>query len=51
MVLILIGEVDEVLFIPPETLSTHMLAGTLGSPLEAGMNMYPDLEHTYIQDV
>ena len=50
MVLTLIGEEDEVLYIPPEALSTHMMAGALGSPLDTGMDMYPELEMTYIKD-
>ena len=50
MVLILISEEEEALLIPPEALSTHMLAGVIGSPLEAGIDMYPELELTYIKD-
>ena len=50
MVLVLIGEEDEVLFIPPEAASSHRMAETLGSPLNTGMDMYPELEMTYIKD-
>lgn len=50
MVLILIGEEDEVLLIPPEALLSHTMAGALGSPLDTGMDMYPELEMTYIKD-
>jgi hypothetical protein len=50
MVLVLIGEEDEVLFVPPEAVSSHRMAGVLGSPLDTGMDMYPELEMTYIKD-
>ena len=43
----LIDKPDAVLYIPPEALDTHHLAGVLGSPLEAGENMYCDLHYTY----
>lgn len=50
MVLVLISEEDEVLFLPPEAISSHVMAGALGSPLDTGMDMYPKLEMTYIKD-
>ena len=50
MVLVLIGEEDEVLFIPPEAVSSHRMAAALGSPLDTGMDMYPELEMMYIKD-
>ena len=33
--------------IPLEALDSHPLAGVLGSPLEAGENMYLDLQSQY----
>ena len=36
------------LSIPEEALVTHHLAGVLGSPLEAGENMYHDLHVRYL---
>lgn len=48
MVLVLIASEIDVLFIPPEALVTHQLAGVLGSPLEAGERMYPELQRTYM---
>ena len=47
MVLVLIGNERTVLHIPQEALDTHRLAGELGTPLEAGEDMYPDLQMTY----
>ena len=38
----LIDQPDAVLYIPPEALDTDHLDGVLGSPLEAGENMYCD---------
>ena len=38
------------LSIPQEALDTHPLAGVLGSPLEAGENMYSDLHNQYSAD-
>ena len=39
---------EDVLSIPPEALDTHHLAGIIGSPLEAGENMYIDLRDKYL---
>ena len=47
VLLSLLGTPEEVLSIPREALDTHPLAGVLGSPLEAGENMYPDLHNQY----
>lgn len=47
MVLILISDEEEVLYIPPEALYSHKMAGEVGAPLEAGTAMYPELEKTY----
>ena len=44
----LLDKPESVLSIPPEALDTHHLAGVLGSPLEAGENMYRDLRYTYL---
>ena len=38
-----------VLSFPQEVLNTHHLAGVLGSPLEAGENMYGDLQGRYAE--
>lgn len=48
MVLVLIGKEEDVLYIPQEALDSHRLAGVLGAPLEAGSDMYPELERTYL---
>ena len=48
ILLSLLNSPEEVLSIPPEALDTHHLAGVLGSPLEAGENMYPDLHNQYM---
>ena len=39
---------DEVLKIPTDALQTHPQAGVLGAPLEAGQDMYADLQKTYL---
>lgn len=44
------GTKDKLLFIPSDVLSTHKLAGVLGSPLEAGKQMYADLQNQYFND-
>lgn len=36
-----------ILSIPRDALNTHHLAGVLSSPLEAGENMYRDLQGRY----
>ena len=41
---------DRVLSIPREALKTHHLAGVLGSPLEAGNEMYTYLRDGYISN-
>ena len=38
-----------ILSIPREALNTHHLAGVLSSPLEAGENMYRDLQGRYVE--
>ena len=50
LLLILLGNPKAVLSIPREALSTHNLAGVLGSPLEAGANMYRDLLNKYYEN-
>ena len=47
LLLTLLGNPKAVLSIPREALNTHNLAGVLGSPLEAGTNMYRDLQNKY----
>ena len=37
------------LSIPPKALDTHHLTGIIGSPLEAGENMYIDLRDKYLE--
>ena len=44
LAIILTGNLQDMLSIPQEALDTHKLAGVLGSPLEAGKNMYSDLQ-------
>ena len=46
IVLVLTGNPQDVLSIPQEALSVHRLAGVLGNPLEAGKNMYSDLQNS-----
>ena len=46
--LALTGEKSQVLHIPQTDDEIHPLAGVLGSPLEAGKNMYKDLQNKYI---
>ena len=48
ILLSLLGTPETVLSIPQEDLETHLLAGMLGSPLEAGENMYCDLQNRYV---
>ena len=48
IVLILVGSEEMVLNIPEEDSSTNPLAGVLGAPLEAGENMYSDLQRKYV---
>ena len=47
VLLSLLGNPEEMTSIPLEALDTHPLAGVLGSPLEAGENMYLDLQSQY----
>ena len=39
---------EHVLKIPDEALQTHPQAGILGAPLEAGENMYINIQKTYV---
>ena len=39
---------EHVLKIPDKDLQTHSQAGVLGAPLEAGENMYIDIQKTYV---
>ncbi|XP_064386563.1 probable LIM domain-containing serine/threonine-protein kinase DDB_G0287001 isoform X2 [Halichondria panicea] len=48
VVLTLVGSEKMVLSIPEEDSSTNPLAGVLGAPLEAGKNMYSQLQNRYI---
>ena len=48
LVLALTGDKSEVLLIPQGDGDTHSLARVLGSQLEAGKNMYKDLQNKYI---
>ena len=50
ILLSLLGNPEDMLSIPQEALDAHPLAGLLGSPLEAGENMYPDLHNQYFTD-
>ena len=47
LLLALLDNIKVVLSIPPEAFETHSHAGVLGSPLEAGENMYRDLQDKY----
>ena len=47
VLLSLLGNPEEMTSIPLEALDSHPLAGVLGSPLEAGENMYSDLQSQY----
>ena len=49
LLLTVLDSPEKVLLIPPGTLSTHHLAGVLGSPLEAGESLYRDLQDKYLQ--
>ena len=49
VVLTLSGSEEMVLNIPEEDSSTNPLAGVLGAPLEAGENMYSQLQRRYIK--
>ena len=48
IMLTLVGSEEMVLNIPEEDSSTNPLAGVLGAPLEAGENMYSELQRRYI---
>ena len=48
VVLTLVGSEQMVLNIPEEDSFSNPLAGVLGAPLEAGENMYTDLQKRYI---
>ena len=47
IVLTLVGSEEMVLNIPEKDSSTNPLAGVLGAPLEAGENMYTELQMKY----
>ena len=51
IVLMLVGSEKMVLSIPEEDSSTNPLAGVLGAPLEAGKNMYSQLQNRYSRSV
>ena len=51
IVLMLVGSEKMVLNIPEEDSSTNLLAGVLGAPLEAGKNMYSQLQNRYSRSV
>ncbi len=46
----LLEDPKKVLHIPQCDASSHSLACILGSPLEAGLKMYPDIQSTYMAD-
>ncbi len=48
IVLTLVGNKERVLDIPEEDSSTNPLSVVLGAPLEAGENMYSQLQSRYI---
>ena len=50
LTIVLTGNPHHVLSIPQEALDVHKLAGVLGSPLEAGKNMYSDLQNKYCSE-
>ena len=50
IVISLSGTKDKLLSIPQEAFNTHNLAGVLGSPLEAGKQMYADLQNQYLNN-
>ena len=45
--LALTGRETDILHIPKEVYEAHQQAGDLGSPLEAGEDVYIDLQQTY----
>ena len=46
---LVLSQLDQsILEIPDEDLSTHPQAGELGAEMEAGHNMYFDLQHAYV---
>ena len=46
--IVLTGTQSDVLLVPQEVLSSHKLAGVLAAPLEAGKDMYTDLQNRYL---
>ena len=50
LVIVLTGNRLDVLSIPQEALHSHQLAGVLGSALEAGENMYLDLQNKHLTE-
>ena len=45
---ILLGNVDEVLAIPPEDVPADSQAAVLGAPLDKATRLYQDLQNTYM---
>ena len=43
----LLGNVDEVLAIPPEDVPADSQAAVLGAPLDKATHLYQDLQNTY----
>ena len=50
LTIVLTGSHSTVLRIPQKDLHVHKLAGVLGSPLEAGKNMYTDLQNKHLSE-
>ena len=48
ILLILLGNEADILEIPSDALSSHRQAGVLGAPLEAGEDMYRELQGKYL---
>ncbi len=40
---------EDILLLPEEAISTHPNASLLGADLQAGVNMYRDLQDTYLK--
>jgi len=49
LLLALLQNVEVVLAIPEDARATHAQASVLGAPLEAGEQMYHDLQQTYLE--
>ena len=50
LTIVLTGSHLTLLHIPQKDLHAHKLAGVLGSPLEAGKNMYTDLQNKHLSE-